>query len=161
MNTRTHELMVCAAAAAAGAALMYLLDPHQGARRRALLRDRAMAGKNNLQDYAEAQATRVVDRARGVAAEVKAKVSQDASAMDDQQIGERIRSELGRLVSHPGAIEVTVLNGRAALSGDILVSEREPLLTALRNMPEVSGVDDMLTAHESAENIPALQGRTE
>ena len=162
MNTRTQELMHCAVAAVAGAALMYLLDPEQGKRRRALLRDRVVAGRHDIEDFVQSQGTRAMDHARGLAEEARtqlsSRVSEDETVPDDRTIAERIRARMGRVVSHPGAIEVAVVEGRARLSGDILTSEREALLSVLREMPEVRDIDDQLNAYEQAGNIPSLQG---
>lgn len=111
-----------------------------------------------MQDFTETQAKRAVDRARGMAAEVRSHVTEDDVALDDDRIGERIRSQLGRLVSHPGAIEVNVVNGYVRLSGHILAAEHDGLLAALRQMPEVKDIDDHLQVHQEAGDIPELQG---
>jgi hypothetical protein len=39
--------------------------------------------------------------------------------MRDAVLAERVRTELGRLVSHPGAIIVTATQGRVTLSGAV------------------------------------------
>src|SRR5690606_41858308 len=71
---------------------------------------------------------------------------------------ERVRAQLGRLVSHPGAITVTAHAGDVTLSGQILAAEHQTLLSAVRAMAGVNRVDDRLQAHESPGNIPELQG---
>ena len=77
------------------------------------------------------------------------------------QLIERVRARLGRLVSHPHAIQVGARRGHVTLSGPILEREVEPLLTAVRNVWGVSDVEDRLVAYERAENIPSLQGGVE
>jgi hypothetical protein len=54
---------------AAGAALMYFLDPDRGRRRRALLRDQAVGLSNDLGDAATGTARDLRNRAQGLVAE--------------------------------------------------------------------------------------------
>ncbi len=70
----------------------------------------------------------------------------------------RVRAALGRVVSHPHAIHVTVHQGRASLNGPILASEKNALLHAVRSIPGVTDIEDRLDAHSRAANIPGLQG---
>ena len=46
-----------------GLGLMYLLDPNQGARRRALIRDKAVGMKNDLTEMAEKNAGHMRNKA--------------------------------------------------------------------------------------------------
>jgi osmotically-inducible protein OsmY len=74
-------------------------------------------------------------------------------------VGNRIRAELARVVSHPRAIEVSVLHeGCVSLSGPILSSEADAALAAVAGMRGVATVEDNLERHDSAEGVPALQG---
>jgi osmotically-inducible protein OsmY len=79
----------------------------------------------------------------------------------DAQLAERVRATLGRVVSHPHAIDVTAENGRVCLSGPILAHEVQPLLRAASSVRGVAGIDNQLDIHEQAGNIPALQGTSE
>ena len=54
---------------------------------------------------------------------------EDALAGDDVLV-ERVRAQLGRLVSHPHAIDVEAVNGRVTLRGPILQAEVNRLLRA-------------------------------
>jgi hypothetical protein len=54
---------------AAGTAVMFFFDPVMGRRRRALLRDRAVALSNDLSRTAENRVEDIGNRAKGVAAE--------------------------------------------------------------------------------------------
>ena len=55
----------------AGLGLMYLLDPDRGARRRALIRDKAVGLKNDIAQMAESKAADVRNRAQGLLHEAK------------------------------------------------------------------------------------------
>lgn len=161
MQRETHggmpSLLQCAVAAAVGAAVMYLFDPQSGRRRRAMLRDKAEASRHDMQDLAEKQAKRITDRMQGIAAKVRSATGLAKSTADDDTIAERVRAEMGHLVGHPGAIDVAVVGGRVWLSGHILSAEYEALLAAVRGIAGVRDIDDRLTVHEEAGNVPELQ----
>lgn len=55
-----------------GAALMYLLDPDRGERRRAVIREKAEGAANKAGEYAEKMSQDIRDRASEVVAEAKA-----------------------------------------------------------------------------------------
>ena len=55
----------------AGLGLMYLLDPKEGARRRALIRDKAIGVRNDIAQMAEKQAAVISSRAQGLLHEAK------------------------------------------------------------------------------------------
>ncbi len=69
-----------------------------------------------------------------------------------------MRSELGRVVSHPGPLVVAVEHGVVTLSGPLLAIEREQLIGAVRGVRGVKDVEDRLEVHESATGVPGLQG---
>jgi hypothetical protein len=68
---KSTTALTIAAAAATGAVLAYLLDPTQGRRRRALVRDKAYSQMKTLQDRAPKIAQDLGNRARGVVATVR------------------------------------------------------------------------------------------
>jgi uncharacterized membrane protein len=76
----------------------------------------------------------------------------------DDVLTERVRSALGRAVSHSGAIAAECEDGRIVLRGDVLESEHQALLQTVRNVPGVMDVRDELAVHQSAEHISSLQG---
>src|SRR5918998_6386596 len=102
----------------AGAGAMYLLDPDRGARRRSLLRDQGIHVGHKLGDGLSATARDAKNRTRGAAAELRARFKHDEA--DDEILHERIRSAIGRVVTHPSAIDVIVSQGRVTLTGHIL-----------------------------------------
>ncbi len=57
-----------------GAGLMYLLDPQQGRRRRALLRDKMVKMRNDLEDTVQGKSKYASDKAHGMVAETRGKV---------------------------------------------------------------------------------------
>jgi len=139
-----------------GAAVMYLFDPDRGARRRALVRDQAGHARHKLGDGLEATARDLGNRAKGTAAELRSRFRQEA--VDDTILQERVRSALGHAVSHPGAIEVSVSDGRVTLQGSVLEQELDKLLSAVGGVAGVSDVVNELEAHQQPGNVPPLRG---
>jgi len=144
-------------AAGLGAGLMYLLDPDRGKRRRALVRDKMRHATRVVSDVSGKTGRDVRNHVLGVLAEVGSLVrTRDIS---DDVVKARVRSKLGRVVSHPGAIEVKSVGGSVILSGPILASEEHPLLESVVALRGVKNIENLLELHDQAGDIPALQGR--
>ncbi len=139
-----------------GAGAMYLLDPDRGARRRSLLRDKGVHAKRALREGLGTAARDVRNRSAGAAAAVGSRLRSDQAG--DEVIQERVRSALGRVVSHPGAINTAVYDGRVFLSGPILRQEIEELVATVRAVRGVREVENQLQVHERADDVPGLQG---
>jgi uncharacterized membrane protein len=139
-----------------GALLMYLLDPLSGRRRRALVRDQLAHCWRLANEAALVTARDVSNRLRGLSAETRRAMHRDAPSDDVLQA--RIRARIGRLVSHPHSIEVTVMRGQVRLEGPILALELDRLLHAVQRIPGVEAVDNWLTVYPAPGDVPGLQG---
>jgi uncharacterized membrane protein/osmotically-inducible protein OsmY len=139
-----------------GASLMYLLDPDRGNRRRALLLDKLTSAANKTPDAVGATARDLRNRARGLAAEVGSMFTSEE--VSDEVLVARVRSKMGRVVSHPSAIEVAAEQGHVRLSGLILAHELDDLLRCVSKVPGVVEVDNRLEVHKQAGDVPGLQG---
>jgi hypothetical protein len=139
-----------------GAGVMFLLDPGRGARRRALVRDKITRAVHRTRDVYDATLRDVRNRAAGAAAEIGARVPDEV--VDDRRLAERVRAKLGRVASHPRAIQVAADHGRVTLSGDALAAEVHDIVAAIRGVRGVDGVENRLNAHAAAGAIPSLQG---
>ncbi|MEZ0335666.1 MAG: BON domain-containing protein [Gemmatimonadales bacterium] len=140
----------------AGIGLTYLLDPDRGASRRALVRDKAASAGRRLADNLDATARDLRNRAKGSAAELRARLGREE--VNDGVLQERVRSAIGRVLSHPGAIDVDVVDGRATLRGEVLADEVDHLLAAVRGVRGVSEVIDQTSVHPTPDGVPSLQG---
>ncbi len=139
-----------------GAGLMYVLDPQQGHRRRTLARDKMTKAAHKTGRAVGATSRDVAHRATGLAASLHSRFF-DREA-PDEVIEARVRARLGRVSSHPGAIEVTVRSGVAMLSGPVLRKEMNDILRGVSSVRGVADLDNRLTAHDADEHIPRLQG---
>lgn len=151
MNTRD-----VLAGAGMGAALAFMLDPNGGARRRALVRDKMTRATRVTREGLDATARDLGNRARGLAATTRGRLSADA--VDDHTLVERVRAKLGRACSHPRAIDVEARNAEVTLRGPILAREASRLVALIGSVRGVQRVNNELELHETDDGIPALQG---
>jgi BON domain len=152
MDTRTVLV-----GAAAGSALMFMLDPNNGRRRRALVRDKVVRAGHKSREGLDATARDVANRASGIAATARSRWSDEPP--DEAVLDARVRSKLGRASSHPRAIEVEVHGGDVTLRGPVLAWEADDVLAAVRGVRGVGNIHDQLQRHETADSVPALQGQ--
>lgn len=139
-----------------GAALMYLLDPSDGRRRRARLGDRGASLARRTGERTADVARDLQNRARGVAARLREE--DDAGLVDDAVVEARVRTAIGRVSTHAGAIAAAVVGGIVELNGPVLAWEHDAVIDAVVNTRGVLDVVNHLTQHESAHDIPGLQG---
>jgi len=139
-----------------GAFVMYIFDPVAGRRRRAIARDKMNRLMHTTRDAVDVTSRDLKNRLTGLAAEAKRFVR--PGHVSDPVLTERVRSKLGAWVSHPGSIDVKAVNGKVILSGPILASEVERLISSVSSLRHVREVENRLETHESAESVPGLQG---
>jgi hypothetical protein len=142
---------------ALGAGLMYLLDPRGGGRRRAFIRDKMIRATHQAGDTVRDAAAYTRDHVRGYAAEARARMTE--GPVPDEILAERVRSQMGRPTTHPGAIQVNASQGIVTLRGPILAGEVDNLMRSVRGVRGVCHVENQLDVRESAENEPSLQGQ--
>lgn len=143
-------------AVALGAAAMYVFDPTSGKRRRATFKDKAVSlAKKEGEVFARAGRD-LRNRAKAVAPKLSSAMRKADG--DTRKLANRICSKAGRVLSHPGAVEVTVKDGRVTLEGDVLSNEVAGLLSVAESCRGVTKIDNQLTVHDRPDGIPALQG---
>jgi uncharacterized membrane protein len=143
-------------AAGLGAGLMYLFDPDRGGRRRALLSNKSKHAVRIARDAAGKTRRDVRNHLQGLAAELETLFR--TGEVSDDVLEARVRSRLGRIVSHPKAVEVKAVDGLIILSGAILAAEVNPLLDAVVNIQGVKNIENRLEAYQQAGDVSALQG---
>ena len=66
--------------------------------------------------------------------------------LSQSRLREQVQACIGRLVSHPDAIQVSVDGGVVRVSGHVLASEQDRLLSQLTHLPGVHKVHNALSA---------------
>ena len=140
-----------------GAAAMYVLDPDRGRRRRVRLREAASHASNRAQAVAGMTARDVHHRVSGLAARTLDRLIEEPAPSDDV-LAERVRARLGRLVSHPGAIDVVAKSGTVTLNGPLFEAEVEQLLQGVGSVAGVIAIENRLEPHDDGAHVSALQG---
>ena len=154
-----HKGLTFAAGLGIGTGLMFLLDPDRGKRRRALLRDKMVWASRKVAEGCQGTTLDLRNRAQGVIHGVQSRFS--SAPVDDATLVERVRSKLGRLVSHPGSIHVTVQDGIVTFSGSTVAGEAIKLLKGVKRIPGVREVVTYLETQAEPKSQPALQGGRE
>lgn len=144
------------AGAALGAGAMYFFDPVVGRRRRALARDQLIHAQCRCMKSADVMRRDASNRIYGCMARLRSSLHSDQPS--DEVLVERVRSKLGRWVSHPGSVKVSAHDGCVHLSGTVLANEAEGLMSCVRSVPGVHEVRSELDVHQEAGNVSALQG---
>jgi osmotically-inducible protein OsmY len=71
-----------------------------------------------------------------------------------ERLLQRVRSEMGHVVSHPSAIQVLADgNGVVTLSGSVLASEVDPLLSTVNRIPGVTQLINRLDVQDTIEGV--------
>jgi uncharacterized membrane protein len=140
----------------AGALTMYFLDPQRGKRRRVVLKDALVHTGYELQKYSGRVRRDLRHRVEGAVAEAE-NLFHDETVTDDI-LEQRVRTALGRAVSHPHAIDVKCKDGSVALSGWIMAEELEDLEEAVESVRGVVEVSTFVNTTDHPEHIPDLQG---
>lgn len=155
------DLLTLAGGIGLGAAVMYFMDPERGRRRRALVRDQVAHLAATVPTGVRATRRDLTNRSRGLVATVRGRFADDSA--DDETLVARVRSKVGRVVSHPGSIVATSAEGVVTLSGPVLESEAESLIQAVAGTRGVKEVRSQLDVYDEIDSIsvPGLQGGTE
>jgi uncharacterized membrane protein len=142
---------------ATGALFMYFADSKRGRRRRTVARDRFVAGCHDVQNELDKAGRDLWNRSHGVASLFSALWK--SAEVDGPVLVERVRSAIGRAVSHPHAICARAeANGQIVLEGPVLRHELEYLLKRVKSVPGVREVINRLEVHSEPGGISSLQG---
>jgi hypothetical protein len=99
----------------------------------------------------------VEHRLSGLAARTLDRFVEETPPADDV-LAARVRARLGRLVSHPGAIDVTASNGVVTVSGPVFEAEVDQCMEGVEAVPGVIAIENRLEPHRDAGHVSALQG---
>ncbi|MFB3917588.1 MAG: SRPBCC family protein [Terriglobales bacterium] len=156
MRKRQGNGVSLVGAVALGGGLMYLLDPDRGNRRRKMARDQMFHGIHVVEDAADKTVRDLRNRARGTVAELWSNLRREE--ITGYKLEQRVRSKLGRVVSHPNAIEVHASDGAVTLSGPVLEHELDDLISVVWGVRGVRNLENRLEVHKQPGDVPGLQG---
>lgn len=140
-------------AAGIGALLMFLFDPDNGRRRRALLKDRSNHYAKRLQQAEESLAHETLHHVRGALGTMRGQFT-PADAVDDAVLTERVRAALGHVVPDAHAIEVKVRDGCVTLKGPVTQDEVGEIVACAQRVRGVQQVENRLSPHSAAGSTP-------
>ena len=127
---------------ALGALAMYIADPVQGRRRRALLQDKFTHVTHSTSRLMDQTLHDAHNRWSGLQASAMRVLSQRrAKPIDDHVLEARVRSRLGRAMSHMRDVEVHAHQGSVTLSGHLDHDERDKVLALVSAIPGVESVN--------------------
>jgi len=141
-----------------GALTMFLLDPARGARRRSYIRDKFVQAGRTIGDRTDKQARNLANHVKGTIYEIRAKFRGDRPP--DEVLIERVRAQLGHVVSYPGSLDVKVDDGCVIVSGPVFAGELAKIHDRLQQTRGVCDFDLQVTEHLDTEGIPGLQGES-
>lgn len=155
-QSSAHSARIAVACLALGAGLMYMFDPYRGARRRALVRDKAI----HIRKQTGRTLAKTAEYTRGWMSGwiAQARSLWTREHVSDRRLHDRVRAALGRAVSHPGPVEVDVHKGIVTLRGPVLEDEADNLFTTIRNVRGVRDVISRVDIFHQSGDIPGLQG---
>ena len=139
---------------ALGALAMYVTDPAQGRRRRALLQDKMTSATHKTSQLMNQTLRDTRNRLVGLQAEARRIMTpRQDKPVDDHVLEARVRSRLGRVIPHLHGIEVTAERGLVSLSGQVSADQEERLIEAAEAIPGVEGVRCNLHWHENPHRL--------
>ena len=154
-TNRTRDLSL---GAGIGALVAYYADSQHGKRRRALMRDQlSHIGRSGAAAFRRGGRD-ISHRTLGTFAKAKSAVRPDAKDITDDVIEDRIRSKMGRVVSHPHSVDVVAKDGNVILHGYVLAHELDALRACIAEVPGVKTIREELEVHKQSDRIPSLQG---
>jgi uncharacterized membrane protein len=141
----------------AGAVTMYFADPNRGRRRRAAVKDAFVHSGHEVEKFAVRFGRDFEHRAEGAVAETR-RLFEDDDDVSDNILEQRVRTAVGRAVSHPHAVEVNCTGGSVFLGGWVLAEEVAELASAARAVRGVRDLSTFLNTTDHPERISDLQG---
>ncbi len=141
-----------------GAFAMYMLDPDRGKQRRARTKDGFVHAACETKKFSGRVRRDAANRVAGTVAQTGKLFQFGKREMTDDLLVRRVRSIMGRHVSHPRAIEVKCKDRVVELSGWAMTDELPGLVRAVKSVPGVKEVSAFMHTARQKGHIPALQG---
>ncbi len=153
-RTRSNDLTWTnwLAGMAVGALSMYIADPSEGRRRRALLQDKVSSYSSKAQEMVEDRMRDARNRFSGLQSEaMKMMSSRQAKPIDNHVLEARVRSRVARAFPQLGEITVDADAGMVTLGGDIAAEDEGSVLSLVEAIPGVEAVRYGVSVHDEEE----------
>ena len=157
-RNRVEDGAMFLAGCGVGALTMYLLDPGRGAWRRSHIREKFIRAGHAIADRADKQSRNVANHLKGSIYEARAKLRN--RRVPDEVLIERVRAQLGHVVSHPGSLDVRVDDGCVIITGPVVAGELAKIHDRLKKTRGVCDFDLQIMEHLDTEGVPGLQGES-
>jgi hypothetical protein len=138
-----------------GAMIMYVFDERQGARRRAYARDKLIRAGHLLGRMMKKRSRDLMHRTAGSLAEIRSSIRDRRTDIPDDILVDRVRSQLGHVVSHPGLLEVIARDGWVCVKGPVLRTEVDKIQNRLA---KIRGVRDCRLELQPQANLDQVAG---
>lgn len=133
---------------AVGALAMYIADPSEGRRRRALLQDKMTHYSHQTQKMVGSTVRDARNRLTGLQAEASKMISgRQAKPLDNHVLEARVRSRIARALPELDEIDVSADHGIVTLSGNIHADDEDQLIELVQGIPGVEGVRHGMQAY--------------
>ena len=142
-QTRSRDVpwMGWTGAVALGALVMYVVDPAEGRRRRALLMDKVTHYSKATQRRFSRKLRDARNRLAGLQAEtLRLNSTRDAKPIDNHVLEARVRSRMARLFPEVEGVFTSADQGLVTLSGQMDEAIEHPLIEMVENIPGVDSV---------------------
>ncbi|OGB22037.1 MAG: hypothetical protein A3I66_19245 [Burkholderiales bacterium RIFCSPLOWO2_02_FULL_57_36] len=154
-STGNHELAKWLTGIALGAIAMYLADPTQGRRRRALAQDKMRSMTHKTSGALNAAVHDASNRLSGLQAQASRIMGQGnkSKPIDNHVLEARVRSKLGRAMMNAHFIDVAADEGVVTLKGSVPPEDRQQVVKLVQGIPGVLDVRDKLHEHEQSGSL--------
>lgn len=137
-----------------GAGLMFAFDPRMGRRRRSLIRDQLLHFERVLMKQLSRSSKDF--RYRTVGRMIDSKSRLLGETVPDRILVERVRSQIGRVVSNPHSVKVVARNGIVVLSGPVFIDQVRELISCVAQVRGVYSIRNQLETHDVCDTSPSL-----
>lgn len=142
------------AGAIGGLVGMYFMDPRSGNRRRAFIRDKTNRFERLMLQFFDKRSRDLYNRVYGTVLETRGRFV-NVESVDDDILIERVRSKIGRVVSHPKLVGIEAHDGHIRLMGVALRNEIPHIYAAAKTVRGVHGVTNAIQAAHGEREIAA------
>jgi hypothetical protein len=141
-----------------GATIMYAFDEHRGAKRRAMARDKLTHAGHLLGRGISKRGRDLLNRGVGQLAELRSGIRDRMGTVSDDQLVDRVRAQLGHVLSHSGLLEIVAVDGNVNVRGPVLHREIDKIRDRIRRIRGVRQFSLELEPHENLEHVAGVRG---